>query len=37
MSSMMKLMKTCVTNGEQSARLVHVLKGVWISCRLPEG
>jgi hypothetical protein len=29
--------KTCVTRGEQSARMVHMLKGVWISCLLPDG
>jgi hypothetical protein len=29
--------KTNVTWGEQSARMVHVLKGFWISCLLPKG
>jgi hypothetical protein len=29
--------KTDVTRGEQSAQMVHVLKGVWISCPLSEG
>jgi hypothetical protein len=34
---MLILMDTSVTKGDQSAQLVHVLKGVWISCLLPEG
>jgi hypothetical protein len=29
--------KISVIRGEQSARIVCVLKGVWISCLLPEG
>jgi hypothetical protein len=36
-SSVMILIKTGVISGEQSARLVHVLKGVLISCLLHEG
>jgi hypothetical protein len=29
--------KIGTTRGEQSARMVYVLKGVWISCLLPKG
>jgi hypothetical protein len=36
-SSGLILMETSVTKGEQSTQLVHVLKGDWISCPLPEG
>jgi hypothetical protein len=37
MSSRMVLMKTSVTRGEQGARLVRVLKGVWNSSPMPKG
>jgi hypothetical protein len=37
MSNGMILIKTGVTRAKQSARLVHMLKRVWISCLLPEG
>jgi hypothetical protein len=30
------LMKTYVTRDEQSARVVYVLNGVWISCLPPK-
>jgi hypothetical protein len=36
MSSRLVLMKICVTRGEKSARMVHMLKEVWISSLLPE-
>jgi hypothetical protein len=36
-SNRLILNETSVTVGEQSARVVHVLKGVWISCLLFEG
>jgi hypothetical protein len=37
MSSGLILRETSVIEGEKSARVVHVLKGVWILCLLPEG
>jgi hypothetical protein len=37
MSSEMILKKTSVTRGEQSVGMVHMLKGVLISCLLLEG
>jgi hypothetical protein len=29
--------KICVVTGEQSVQMVHMLKGVWISCLLSKG
>jgi hypothetical protein len=37
MSSWVILMKTVLQWGEQSARGVHVMKGVWISLLPPKG
>jgi hypothetical protein len=36
-SSGLILMETSVIEGEHSAQLVCMLKGVWILCPLPEG
>jgi hypothetical protein len=36
MSSRLILMKIGVPRDEQSAQIIHMLKGVWISCLLSE-